>query len=52
MKNIGKNIGIQMIRKIVATEQNKEIQFPETIIYNTKNMGHTPGYGTDYYAKK
>ena len=46
-----KDIGIQMIRKIVATEQNNQIQFPEVILHNAKNMGHTPGYGIDYYTK-
>lgn len=52
MNSIGKNIGIQMIRKIVATEQNKEVQFPETLSNNAKNMGHGQGYSTDYYTKE
>ena len=51
MSGTGKKIGIQMIRKIVATEQNKTVQFPEVIAQNSRNMGHTPEYNTDYYTK-
>lgn len=48
---IGKRVGIQMIRKIVATERNKELSLPGELAIQASAMGHSVDMNKNYYTK-